>query len=221
MGFALRQGISFCRVGNRIIFLDILADRYFCLAPGAERHFSAWVEGGDPAPQDAQLQGLLAHGLLTPSTSSQAPTACGAIRIPQTSILDLGLPAPGGAATIRALCGLTYMRLRLKTTGLGRTLAWLSRRKAGLPTSSMPSDAHVAQIMAGFIGASRFATQLDNCLAHSLAVASTMIAKDLQPDIVLGVQLGPFSAHCWVQHDDRLVNDRFDMVRTFTPILVL
>ncbi|RYM07421.1 lasso peptide biosynthesis B2 protein [Sphingobium cupriresistens] len=43
----------------------------------------------------------------------------------------------------------------------------------------------------------------------------------MRPDVVLGVQLGPFSAHCWVQHEDRLVNDRVDMVRTFTPILVL
>jgi hypothetical protein len=48
-----------------------------------------------------------------------------------------------------------------------------------------------------------------------------MIAKGIRPDVVLGVQLGPFSAHCWVQHEDRLVNDRVDMVRTFTPILVL
>ncbi|TYC98005.1 lasso peptide biosynthesis B2 protein [Novosphingobium sp. BW1] len=221
MGFTLRNGISFCRVGDRIIFLDIVADRYFCLSPEAEHSFRALVEGGTPPPDDAHVQGLLARGVLMTSAAQQAPVACRPIVMPLTSVLDLDLPQPALAGTTSALCYLATTRVRLKMAGLGQTLSWLSTRKSRLPTSPALPEGQVERIMAGFVSAARIASQIDLCLANSIAVASRMIAKGIRPDVVLGVQLGPFSAHCWVQHGDQLVNDRVDMVRTFTPILVL
>ena len=221
MGFTLRNGISFCRVGDRVIFLDIEADRYFCLSRSAEHSFRALADGATPPPDDAHVRGLLARGVLMASAASQAPAACPPIVMPQTSILDLDLPLPAFAGTTSALCCLAATRARLKMAGLGRTFSWLSTRKSRLPTSRALPVGQVERIMAGFVSAAYLASQIDLCLANSIAVASRMIAKGIRPDVVLGVQLGPFSAHCWVQHEDRLVNDRIDMVRTFTPILVL
>ena len=221
MGFTLRNGISFCRVGDRIIFLDIETDRYFCLSRSAEHSFRALADGGIPPPDDAHVQGLLARGLLMASAASQAPAACRPIVMPRTSILDLDLPLPALAETTSALCCLAATRVRLKMAGLGRTLSWLSTRKSHLPTSRAVPEGQIERIMAGFASAAHLASQIDLCLPNSIAVASRMIAKGIRPDVVLGVQLGPFSAHCWVQHEDRLVNDRVDMVRTFTPILIL
>ncbi|KAK0349904.1 hypothetical protein LTR94_031194, partial [Friedmanniomyces endolithicus] len=131
--------------------------------------------------------------------------------MPQTSILDMDLPRPALAGTTSALCCLAATRVRLKIAGLGRTLSWLSIRKSRLPTSRAFPEGEVERIMAGFVSAEHLASQIDLCLANSIAVASRMIEKGMRPDVVLGVQLGPFSAHCWVQHEDRLVNDRVDM----------
>lgn len=221
MGFTLRDGISFCRVGDRVIFLDIVADRYFCLSRSAEHSFLMLAEGGTLSPDDVHVEGLVARGLLMASAVPEAPVACRPIVMPQTSILDLDLPLPAFAGTASALCCLAAARVRLKMAGLGRTLSWLSTRKSRLPISRTLPEGQVERIMAGFISAAQIASQIDLCLANSIAVASQMMAKGMRPNVVLGVQLGPFSAHCWVQHEDRLVNDRFDMVRTFTPILVL
>ena len=62
---------------------------------------------------------------------------------------------------------------------------------------------------------------LDNCLSQSVAIAGRLLHRNVRATLIIGVRLGPFNAHCWVQRDDRLVNDRFDMVRMFTPILAI
>jgi len=38
---------------------------------------------------------------------------------------------------------------------------------------------------------------------------------------VFGVKLNPFSAHCWVQAGDIVLNDAIDHVTIHTPILVV
>ena len=48
-----------------------------------------------------------------------------------------------------------------------------------------------------------------------------MISDGLIPELVLGVKLRPFEAHCWVQYGDLLVSDHLGTVEPFTPILVL
>lgn len=39
--------------------------------------------------------------------------------------------------------------------------------------------------------------------------------------LVFGVKLDPFSAHCWVQIGDLLLNDRADQVARFRCVRVL
>jgi hypothetical protein len=43
----------------------------------------------------------------------------------------------------------------------------------------------------------------------------------LRPALVFAVRLDPFAAHCWLQHDELVLNDAVDRVGAFTPVLVL
>jgi hypothetical protein len=40
-------------------------------------------------------------------------------------------------------------------------------------------------------------------------------------ELVFGAKLNPFAAHCWVQLEDVVLNDRTDNVAVFTPVGVI
>jgi hypothetical protein len=219
MALCLRPGISFCRVGDRLIFLDVAADRYFCLSRPAETAFLRFVERGDRL---AELLCLHARGLLVEQPGCPAPTPCIAPAIPELSLLDESLPAVGVMAIAAALGDLAASRWRLKVLGLNRTLGAITRRKAKVANHcSVDVSEQLRRTIGAFRGAGGIVSTLDNCLSQSVAVAGRLLRQGVRTNLVLGVRLGPFSAHCWVQHGDRLVNDRIDMVRMFTPILVI
>lgn len=61
----------------------------------------------------------------------------------------------------------------------------------------------------------------NRCLTHSLALATSLARIGMRPHLVIGVQALPFTAHCWVQNGDAVLNDSLEEVVRFTPILVL
>jgi hypothetical protein len=56
------------------------------------------------------------------------------------------------------------------------------------------------------------------CLVHSLTLLEFLAAYDHFPRLVFGVQAHPFSAHCWIQHDDVVLNSTLEHVLQFTPM---
>lgn len=61
----------------------------------------------------------------------------------------------------------------------------------------------------------------DACLYDSLALTRFLSYYGQFPTCVIGVQTGPFGAHCWVQEGEVVFNDEPDYVRRFTPILAV
>jgi hypothetical protein len=222
MHLALRTGISFCYVDGHLLFLDVIADRYFCLSLPAEKCFLGLVEtGGRVAEREDALDTLLSRGMLVEAAQPVPLKPCTLPPLPEESVLDQPLPRGSVRQAVGALGRLAAAQLRLKIAGLARILSAISVMKARLEPAPGNPDVLLCRTMAGFGRATGIATILDNCLGQSIAIAHDMLARGLRPDVVLGVRLGPFNAHCWVQYENRLVNDRFDMVRTFTPILVI
>lgn len=221
-GLALREGISFCLVGEQVIFLDVLADRYFCLSAAVERSFLLLVNGQSvTAAENRHIAGLITRGLLVSSSSKQPPHACSAPPFPKESIFDYDLPRASFLQVGSALCSLGLAAIRLKTLGLAGSLKRIAAGKAGL-SSNLTSDVQcLERAAASFQSVGQLVSLIDNCLVHSLAVAMHMVAQGFRPELVLGVRLGPFSAHCWIQHNGMLFNDRLDIVRTYTPILAI
>lgn len=215
--FSCRPGLSFCLIGDRALFLDVLGDRYFCLPRPIERSFVAMVSGNAPASE--ALDALLASQVLVPSSTDAPPRPCVAIPNNGSSYLDAPLGRASASEVVRALVRLVGVRRALRQRGFGEVLAAFERHKMKMRMRSARTD--VGTVAQAFVRTGYVMAAHDQCLLRSLAIAEHMVRAGLGADLVIGVKLEPFKAHCWVQYDGAVVNDRWDVIRDFTPILVL
>ena len=64
MPLQLRDTLHWCESGGRVVFLDVEADRYFCLSAPASEAFLR-LAAGRAQPKDTEdLQALIARGML-------------------------------------------------------------------------------------------------------------------------------------------------------------
>jgi len=219
MGLALRPGISFCDVGGRLVFLDIVADRYFCLDADIEEAFRQMMSA-DAAP--TSLSTLLSRtGLLH---DSNGPTCIRpfAPRSPATDSLLDGPPTPCHPMRIvDTLIRLAIVRRALRRGGFCRLVSQLTADKAKLQIDTARPTEALRHIAIDFKRTRRLVRSHDQCLARSLALAQQCLWAGQRVDLVIGVRLRPFAAHSWVQADSLLVNDQLETVRTYTPVLAL
>ncbi len=220
MSYTLAPGVSFCRVSDRMMFLDIKADRYFCLSSTAEQSFARLIDGAPTTEEDEIILASLArHGPLTDGSHGGPLVPCLATVATRTAPPGLAIPLRP-AQLLLAAGSLALAPLRLRLFGLAGVIRALQARKAQA-TIPEPHDRELTATAAAFAQLRYVATAHDRCLTRSIALASRLYAQGLSAELVLGVQLRPFAAHAWVQAGDRVLNDRVDVVRDFTPILVV
>ncbi len=219
MGLVLRDGVSFCETSGRLLFLDVRRDRYFCLAPPTEAAFQRLVRRDQNAGDTQVEKRLLADGLLRAVPGDAVPTAC-ALPMPIASALD-DAETKRSTGQTGALLRLARSELSLRFLGLRRALRGVARHKARARATIGLSDAAIAAPGLGFHAAALLASPLDRCLPRSIATAHRYFSLGIRVDLVIGVKLQPFAAHCWVQRGELLLNDRLDTVRNFTPILAI
>lgn len=214
MAYSLRPGVTFCRTAGRLVFLDRVNDRYFGISDSSERAFD------ERRPDQAAAVRLAAAGLLVPMADSRSYPLAISHESPAASLLDERPLPPTGNAAILAAGRQLMARWTLKAFGFDRTLGRFERlRWEG--RAAPRKEAQFAEIVSAHRSAIRLAATQDRCLPNSLALAHHLVAAGHPALLVLGVKLRPFEAHCWVELHDRIASDRGDVIRAFTPILVV
>ena len=225
MPLRLRDNLSFCFVGDLAIFLDIEADRYFCLsgrAAAAFRHLTA----GQPLERceiDA-LQMLDSRGLMISDDGNAASSFPRPAFLPRpdTELSTIGTIRVPIRATARATIATRLMMWRLKRQPLAAILRRLqNHRPRDAGTARLESEAIFALAARGFAHSRLLVASEDRCLARSLAIVSVCYGQGVTPSLAFGVRTHPFTAHCWAQDGTCVLNDTAEHVRLFTPILVL
>jgi len=224
MPFRLRENLSFCFAGDTAVFLDIEADRYFCVPDETAAALRSLAEGQALAHGEvAALQTLLSRGLLIhhedDTISSVWPAT---LSQPDSEIQDS--TGKGIPILATAYAGLATRRMvsRLKREPLRAILLQLRARKP-FPNEVPLARAEVflQRTASAFAHSQLFVASEDRCLARSLAIVSVCYERGVVPSLAVGVRTSPFTAHCWAQIGTRVLNDSAEHASQFTPVLVL
>lgn len=220
MAYRLRNTVGACRVDDRTIFLDLEADRYFGLGAEADAAFQNLVNGvlADPVPP--ALSQLIERGILLADDHCSAPLTLTAYPAPT---LQLSEPDRRPAPSMIVCAGLAQIQaaraLRRRTLAMILRPARDRRLQSGGATDN--AEALYAAVAAAISRYDRLWGAVDRCLIRSLAFLSMAAHAGRSPSLVFGVQARPFSAHCWIEEDGVLLNDRLENVQPYTPILVI
>lgn len=118
----------------------------------------------------------------------------------------------------RVLLMFAVLKAALAVAGFARTWRWI--REHAERTSALDCAHSVAIARAEYaiaLGAALYPGQAA-CLERSLLLYWWLRRAGVEVQFRMGVQMYPFLAHAWVEHDGRPINDLAEHVRLFRPI---
>jgi len=222
MPTSLRGGLSFCSLGDRIVFLDLPADRYFGLSHEAEDIFRRALAGHPISRTERDI--LVKARIIVPGDAPLSLAPCTA-ETPHHSVFDQ-TPLPSRRRDVAVLAWhLLRARASLRLRGLPATAAALVRRKTAATRDGDAGSETTRRALAAVARAHETCARMfgshDLCLPYAIAAAHSLHAAGISADVVIAVGMPPFRAHAWVQWRDVLVNERLEIAAHYTPIAVL
>jgi hypothetical protein len=218
----LRDGLHFCRLDGVFVFLDLENDTYFRLSDSLGQIFIAYLsnDGGDDGIHRLVRQGILVDGQTTAELSPilTSPPPCRsaveqALIHDDLTILDI---LDVFSVTISTLARLEACTLQEVLRSLCKYRQSASSRALPLPGGSTNKSS--AKAATAFLRARVYVPIETRCLLDSLAMVRFLAKRGHRASVVFGVTSDPFSAHCWVQDGDLLLNDSIGNIETYTPI---
>lgn len=220
MFHTLADHIGWCECGDRVIVLDLEADRYLSLTGPAATTLVAL--GAHPLSIDTpHMASFSARGWLVPQTRMSYAEPRAAVALPIHDALDEGHPD----ASWRAIARATWFQMRATRALRRRRLIGILRGMRMAQVPSIPATpaamARARAIAAAFASSVPLMGSIDRCLPRAIALSAMAHHDDIRPMLVFGVCADPFAAHCWVQLDGTVLTGDLDQARQFTPILAV
>lgn len=216
MPWTLLPHLTACIAGDAVMLLDLRRDRYFRVPPVLASDARDWLAGGGPPPA-RMLELLRRHAIVGRDDADAIRPTQERIAIP-AALPDPIEPAGQRLAGLSVAISVASTWATLKARPLKSVI---DRVRASRSPSLGSSDAISGEALARYHRARRLVPIRKNCLLDSLALDSWLGKTGPQRRIVIGVTTEPFLAHCWLQTEAMLLNDNYDHVRRYTPILVV
>lgn len=203
-----------CFAAEKLILLDLRQDRYFAVPAPLVPAMREWLERQYSCAPPAAVAGLLARSrILRPDDDPPTNALKERIATPPNLVGPIADGEPLARLRQASAIALTWLRLRLFP--LRHILDERSLR--ALPSKG-DDGAAFSSLAARYELGRSFTPITRNCLLDSLALDRLLFREGLGATLVFGVCPTPFSAHCWLQTPDLVLNDSFDHVTRFTPI---
>lgn len=222
MPYRLRDGLSFCHVVGGIIFLDVPGDRYFQLPKPLEQEFTSLLREGT---EDTPISGALARAdIIAMADDDSATPRAHSIHYPSCSALENPRPARislGAILEVLWIVGSTGRAIRPGRLNAAVDVMRRTRDRHPRHTArtAMESGNLLAVALASQFHRARPFVPIETCcLLDSIAMIRFLARRGIFAKLVFGVTGDPFSAHCWVQRGDMVLNDTVGHVTSHTPI---
>jgi hypothetical protein len=217
MPWTLLPHLTACVAGEGVMLLDLRQDRYFRLPASLGIATGRWLAEPSDAPPPALL-GLLERQKVVRPGDPPLRAAKTEIEIPETLEVPVAPDALGTAQGLRIAAAVGSAWVGVRTRGLQSMVVARRRWRRNPPP---PGPAVTPERLAGYHRARRLVPLAKNCLLDSLALDFWLGGANPGRHLVFGVTLEPFLAHCWLQSATAILNDNYDHVRRYTPILVV
>ena len=216
----MRPGVHHCIVERRSIFLDLARDRYFALPANLDAAFMRAIDSsGVPSVTADEIERLMKAGVLVAVDEPEAPISPDTPTMPMfdrsTSPVEV---RPSPATVVGVVLTQLVAWLIVRIIPMRFVVRHLQRIHARVDKHAGDMTA-MDKLAAGFRVAGVLLKSEGNCLPRTLAFVWLAHRRGCHANLVIGVRINPFSAHCWPQHGDVVLNDRMDRVAQFQPIL--
>lgn len=223
MPYRLNEDVSFCTFDDGLVFLDIGRDQYFRLPPGLEAAFAAYAHGESCSEMD--LAPLVERRILIPAAAADSHAAAPTIPHPTRSILEMQASRGKGSIglLLEVLATVAHAQWQLRRHSLKNVLsATLRHRQRRVPpveeaAANLPHQA-LKDAADAFSRVRPYVPIEPVCLLDSLAMTRFLARRRLPSHIVFGITADPFSAHCWLQAGDLVLNDTVGHATGYMPI---
>jgi hypothetical protein len=233
--YFLSNHAFFCRAGHHYVFLDLKADRYWAIA--RERleaigpSLRGWSEGTDAQTSTQHAQAghagdigklLVERGLLTTDPAAGRAVVPTRFRLPERAF-TLNSPPIGGQLGIRHVPTFIIAGCRAAIKRRRRPISQILEKPAAhMRTGPDRFDEDKCRsLVATFSVLRPYFPEKSSCLVDSFMLIEFLARYRIRPHWVFGVRTAPFSAHCWVQHDNLVLNDTPEHVSSFVPIMAV
>lgn len=234
----LADGVFLCVVERHAVMLDLKADTYSAVPlgedPGGELDSEHQLEHWLLRQLHPHKASLLQAGVLVAGTDGGTPvSAYRSLLSPERHFLgrdDTRCFGRTGEATrslrigihdvVRFMSACARASRLLKTRPIGEVVAAVRARKERGRKVSARTDDLRRQVLI-FRRLRPLYPRPYLCLFDALALVEFLACRGHYPAWVFGVQLEPFGAHCWVQIDERVLNEETEYAREFTPIMAV
>lgn len=221
MALQLRDNLHWCNDRGRAVFLDVDADRYFCLPAAANEAFLGLVDGelrnGSRDCPDLLRSSAILTEVPGPAGIAPPPRP----DLPANDLCDEPCARASAPALWREFASELIVQHRLRRRGFAAAIRSIRRDCSTVGRPPAQARAAALAIAAAARTISYVMPAHDRCLVRALAVHHICTRRGLRPALVFGVVAHPFAAHCWVQLGRNVIVGGAEQARLYTPILVL
>lgn len=197
--------LAYCDISGTLVFLDIARDRYFCLPATANNEALAYLDHHKISRNHQPALGADVTSFELPVSSSPA-IATGMFRI---------------ADVARAIWVQLRVEKRVASRSFHSVISDLAAVLELRPYEPSGPNCNPNQTIRAFEHTRLLRTAADRCLPRSIALALCLASDGVRANVIIGVKLAPFGAHCWAQKGTDVLNDSVEEVLRYRPILVI